>query len=123
MALVSGPIDMVRNICGVEDSWRLKVRAVRMWKSYSKNDAEKAFSLEMVLVDVEASIRKPMMKKFANVVVEGEVYKITYFAVVKNLGNYRATKHHFKLIFNSKTKVFRAESQIIPEFGLSLSSS
>ncbi|KAJ1390732.1 hypothetical protein SESBI_37243 [Sesbania bispinosa] len=128
MALVNGPIDMVRNICGVKDSWRLKVRVVRLWKSCSKNDPKKVFSLEMVLVDAEgariqASIRKPMIRKFADVVVEGEVYKMIHFAVVKNLGNFRATKHEFKLIFNSRTTVFRAESQLIPEFGLSLSSS
>ncbi|KAJ1430916.1 Nucleic acid-binding, OB-fold [Sesbania bispinosa] len=128
MALVNGPIDMVRNICGVKDSWRLKVRVVRLWKSCSKNDPKKVFSLEMVLVDAEgariqASIRKPMIRKFADVVVEGEVYKMIHFVVVKNLGNIRATKHEFKLIFNSRTTVFRAESQLIPEFGLSLSSS
>ncbi|KAJ1390722.1 Nucleic acid-binding, OB-fold [Sesbania bispinosa] len=128
MALVNGPIEMVRNICGVKDSWRLKVRVVRLWKSCSKNDPKNVFSLEMVLVDVEgariqASICKLMIRKFANVIVEGEVYKMIYFAVVKNVGNFCATKHEFKLIFNSRTTVFRAESQLIPEFGLSLSSS
>ncbi|KAJ1390723.1 Nucleic acid-binding, OB-fold [Sesbania bispinosa] len=90
MALVNGPIDMVRNICGVKDSWRLKVRVVRLWKSCSKNDPKNVFSLEMVLVDVEGariqeSIRKPMIRKFANVIVEGDLYKMIYFAVVKNM--------------------------------------
>ncbi|KAJ1428318.1 hypothetical protein SESBI_09049 [Sesbania bispinosa] len=56
MAHVAGPIEMVRNICGVKDSWRLKVRVVRLWKSCSENDLEKAFSLEMVLVDAEVAI-------------------------------------------------------------------
>ncbi|KAJ1412240.1 Nucleic acid-binding, OB-fold [Sesbania bispinosa] len=82
----------------------------------------------MVLVDseggrIQASIRKPMMRKFGNVIVEGEVYKMIYFSVVKNVSNFRATKHEFKLIFNSRTRVFRAESLLIPEYGLSLSSS
>ncbi|KAJ1408763.1 hypothetical protein SESBI_23173 [Sesbania bispinosa] len=56
MALVTGPIDMVRNVCGVKDSWRLKVRFVRLWKSFSKNDPQKVFSLQMVLVDAEVAI-------------------------------------------------------------------
>ncbi|KAJ1386317.1 Nucleic acid-binding, OB-fold [Sesbania bispinosa] len=107
---------MVRNICGVKDSWRLKVRVVRLWKSCSKNDPKKGGR-------IQASIRKPMMRKFGNVIVEGEVYKMIYFAVVKNVGNFRATTHEFKLIFNSMTRVFRAESLLIPEYGLSLSSS
>ncbi|KAJ1428475.1 Nucleic acid-binding, OB-fold [Sesbania bispinosa] len=128
MAVVAGPFDMVRNICGMKDSWKLKVRVVLMWKSCSRNDPNKAFAIEMVFVDAEggriqANIRKPMMRKFLNVLVEGEVYKMASFAVVKNLGAYRATKHEFKLLFNSKTIVFRAEIQVIPEFGLSLVSS
>ncbi|TKY51296.1 hypothetical protein E2542_SST22806 [Spatholobus suberectus] len=67
---------------------------------------------------IETSIRKPMIKKFAKVIVEGEVYAMAYFSVVNNYGSYRATRHEFKLLFNSKTKVLSCESAVIPSFGL-----
>ncbi|TKY49232.1 Replication protein A 70 kDa DNA-binding subunit E [Spatholobus suberectus] len=69
---------------------------------------------------IEASIRKPMIKKFAKVIVEGEVYAMAYFSVVNNYGSYRVTRHEFKLLFNSKTNVLSCESAIIPSFGFTL---
>ncbi|KAJ1398871.1 Nucleic acid-binding, OB-fold [Sesbania bispinosa] len=82
----------------------------------------------MVLVDyegggIQASIRKAMMKKISNCVTEGFVYKMTYFTVIANGGTYRATTHEFKLLFQPRTKVVPAESEIIPRFGLDVKSS
>ncbi|KAJ1423484.1 Nucleic acid-binding, OB-fold [Sesbania bispinosa] len=128
MAVVSGQFHTIKDIFEGMIFLRLKVRVVRMWKSCSKNEPDKPFAIELVFVDAEggriqASIQKPMMRKFMNIIAEGEVYKMNSFSIVKNDGIYRATRHQFKLIFNSKTKVFPVESQLIPEFGLSLVSS
>ncbi|KAJ1435999.1 Nucleic acid-binding, OB-fold [Sesbania bispinosa] len=120
-----GPFDKVSAIHPGKDSWRLRVRVVRLWEMCSIVDPTNPFAIDMVLLDVEggkiqATIRKPMMKKFRNVISEGEVYTMLNFAVIKNVGSYRACRHEFKLLFSAKTKVFPAQSDVIPTVGLSL---
>ncbi|KAJ1376782.1 Nucleic acid-binding, OB-fold [Sesbania bispinosa] len=87
------------------------------------DEPSKPFLIEMVLLDTEgakiqASIRKPMIKKFKELLAEGEVYKMYYFGVVRNLGSYRATRHEFKLLFHAKTKITRYDSSNIPYLGV-----
>ncbi|TKY53417.1 hypothetical protein E2542_SST24947 [Spatholobus suberectus] len=119
MNSVAGPFDSVKDIYGGRDTWRLKVRVIWMWNVCSLCDPSSPFAIEMVLIDseggkIQATIRKPMMKKFGKYVVEGEVYKMAFFGVLRNTGSYRATKHKFKLLFSGKTKVIHCESEIIP---------
>ncbi|KAJ1431361.1 Nucleic acid-binding, OB-fold [Sesbania bispinosa] len=102
---MGGPFDMISAIHPGKDSWRLRVRVVRLWEMCSIVDPTKPFAIDMVLMDVEATIRKPMMKKFSNLIVEGEVYTMMSFAVIKNVGCYRASRHEYKLLFSAKTKV------------------
>ncbi|KAJ1430742.1 Nucleic acid-binding, OB-fold [Sesbania bispinosa] len=88
-------------------------------------DPLKPFAIDMVLMDVEggkiqASIPKPMMKKFKNTIMEGQVYTMMNFGVIRSAGNYRASKHEYKLLFSGKTRVFLAQSELIPLNGLSL---
>ena len=52
--------------------------------------------------------------------VEGEVYKMSYFAVAPGVGAYRMTIHPYKLIFQMNTKVKRVESSLVSMHGLSL---
>ncbi|KAJ1396462.1 Nucleic acid-binding, OB-fold [Sesbania bispinosa] len=83
------------------------------------DEPAKPFSIEMVFLDsegvkIQASIRKPMKKKFKDLVVESEVYKMYFFGVVQNLGLYRATRHEYKLLFHSRTKVTCCDSTSIP---------
>ncbi|KAJ1377202.1 hypothetical protein SESBI_49122, partial [Sesbania bispinosa] len=101
MAVVTGVFDAVKNIYRGKETWRLKVRVVRMRVICAKENPSNVFSVEMVLVDVEggriqASIRKAMLKKFMGNVVEGVVYKMT--------------------------KVYPCESEIISRFGLDVKS-
>ncbi|KAJ1379646.1 Nucleic acid-binding, OB-fold [Sesbania bispinosa] len=125
MSNLSGPFDLIRNIYGGRDTWRLKVRVVRFWEICARDNPSNVFSIEIVLVDseggrIQASIRKAMIRKYMNSVAEGFVYKMTYFGVVDNGGSYRATSHDFKLLFQARTKVIPADSVIIPRFGLDL---
>ncbi|KAJ1383205.1 hypothetical protein SESBI_43577 [Sesbania bispinosa] len=124
---MAGPFDMISAIHPGKDSWRLRVRVARLWEMCSIVDPSRPFAIDMVLIDVEggniqATIRKPMMKKFKDVIVEGEVYTMLNFAVIKNVGSYRASRHEYKLLFSAKTKVFPAKSCAIPSVGLSLMS-
>ena len=60
------------------------------------------------------------MYVFQKKLVEGEVYKMSYFVVAPGVGAYCTTIHPYKLIFQMKTKVERVESSLIPMHGLSL---
>ncbi|KAJ1380651.1 hypothetical protein SESBI_45839 [Sesbania bispinosa] len=94
MAVVTGVFDAVKNIYRGKETWRLKGGRI------------------------QASIRKAMLKKFMGNVVEGAVYKMTFFGVIDNLGTYRATTHECKLLFQPRTKVYPCESEVISRFGL-----
>ncbi|KAJ1398984.1 Nucleic acid-binding, OB-fold [Sesbania bispinosa] len=97
---MAGSFDMIREVSPVKDCWRLRVRGGK----------------------IQASIRKPMMKKFKNAIMEGEVYTMINFGVIRSAGNYRASKLNmeYKLLFSGKTRVFQAQSELIPLNGLSL---
>ncbi|KAJ1409347.1 Nucleic acid-binding, OB-fold [Sesbania bispinosa] len=83
--------DPVKKVYPGRQTWRLKVTIERMWGGvFPLDEPAKPFSIEMVLLDsegvkVQASIRRPMLKKFKDLVVEGEVYKMYFFGVVRNL--------------------------------------
>ncbi|KAJ1388162.1 hypothetical protein SESBI_39347 [Sesbania bispinosa] len=118
-------INYVRNITCGRDTWRLKVRVVRLWEVCARDNPANIFSVEMVLVDseggrIQASIRKAMLRRFMDSVAEGGVYRMTYFGFMDNGGSYRATSHEFKLLFQARTRVLPAESISIPRFGLDL---
>ncbi|KAJ1390611.1 hypothetical protein SESBI_37352 [Sesbania bispinosa] len=125
---MDGPFDMISAIHPGKDSWRLRVRVVCLWEMCSIAEPTKPFAIDMVLMDIEggkiqASIRKPMMKKFRNLIAEGEVYTVLSFAMIKNVGSYRASRHDYKLLFSAKTKVYPSQCDVIPVVGLSLMSS
>ncbi|KAJ1430718.1 Nucleic acid-binding, OB-fold [Sesbania bispinosa] len=83
------------------------------------------YAMKMLFVDeegekIEAVVQKHYMHKFAKLVVEGEVYKVTNFTVNRNGGKFRASPHDYKLSFNASTRVVLCEKAIIPFMGLSL---
>ncbi|KAJ1384830.1 Nucleic acid-binding, OB-fold [Sesbania bispinosa] len=104
---------VVKNISPGKQTWRLKVRVERVWEMFPLDEPAKPFSVEMVLMD-----SKPMMKKFKGVIMEGEVYKMYFFGVVRNMGSFRATRHEYKLLFHSRTKASRCDAASIPFIGL-----
>ncbi|KAJ1393902.1 hypothetical protein SESBI_34579 [Sesbania bispinosa] len=116
---MAGVYDQVGSVFPGRQNWRLKVRVVRVWEMYPIDEPSRTFSVEMG-ERIQASIRKPMMKKFAGSIIEGEAYKMLFFGIVRNPGSYRATKHECKLIFHPKTKISRRESSIISLHGLNL---
>ncbi|RYR46947.1 hypothetical protein Ahy_A07g032821 [Arachis hypogaea] len=99
---------------------RIKVRVLRAWTVPSFGNADVPNSMELILVDenstkIQATIRKQLIHKFKDHLLEGSCYKMSYFAVVSNQGSYRATKHEFKLIFLFRTTVTTIPDDIIPK--------
>ncbi|KAJ1396506.1 Nucleic acid-binding, OB-fold [Sesbania bispinosa] len=124
MAGVHGPFDSIKDIKEGMQALRLKVRVVRVWEVCQRDNPSNVFSLEIVLVDAEgeriqASIRKAMIRKFRDSIVEGVVYKMVYFSILEsNVSEYRASFHPFKLLFQPRTRIIRTESEVIPRFGI-----
>ncbi|KAJ1436757.1 hypothetical protein SESBI_04066 [Sesbania bispinosa] len=125
MALVPVGFHKINNVCERRENWRLIVKLVRVWNMCSIATPNYPYATEMVFVDeegstIEATIQKHLMNKFANAVVEGEVYKLTNFGVTTNSGKFRVAGHDFKLVFDASTKMVPCPSAPIPSLGLSL---
>ncbi|XP_029153277.1 replication protein A 70 kDa DNA-binding subunit C [Arachis hypogaea] len=102
------------------EAWRLKVRVLRLWVIPSFGNHEVPNSMEMILLDehcgkIQATIKKPLLNRFRDLIVEGQVYRMTYFTVVSNHGSYRATSHEFKLVFLHRTTVVAVDEDVIPK--------
>ncbi|XP_057426153.1 uncharacterized protein LOC130719551 [Lotus japonicus] len=126
---MAGALNPLRSICiGIDpkkDTWRVKVRVLHVWDMFPVGEPSKPYAIHVVLIDVEGVkiegiIKKGMLKKFRGELVEGSVYRITYFNVISNSGAFRATEHGFKIVFNSRTKVVPDSGETIPTIGLSL---
>jgi hypothetical protein len=68
---------------------------------------------------IHTSVRRQLVYLFRAKIVEGNVYKMSNFAVVPASGVYRTTSHPYKILFQMKTKVQSCLSNVIDRFGLS----
>ncbi|KAJ1408091.1 hypothetical protein SESBI_23825 [Sesbania bispinosa] len=87
MALVSAGFHTVSKICSRKEKWRLKMKVVRVWIMAAVATPNDPFATHMLFVDeegtnIEAIVQKHHMHRFANVVADGHVYKITNFGVL-----------------------------------------
>ncbi|CAJ2664707.1 replication protein A 70 kDa DNA-binding subunit A-like [Trifolium pratense] len=118
--------DMLCDVVPGRESWRVKVRVIRVWEVPNFLNPDQINSIEMVLIDekggkIHATIRKQLLYLFKNKISEGHVYKISYLAVAPSSGSYRTTLHPYKFFFQMKTKIQICQSDDIPNFGLSIS--
>ncbi|RYR67352.1 hypothetical protein Ahy_A03g013679 [Arachis hypogaea] len=82
------PFDMISKMHPPREAWRLKVRVLSLW-----------------FIPSFVNHEKPLLNRFRDHKVEGQVYRMIYFTVVSNHGSYRATSHEFKLVFLHRTTV------------------
>ncbi|XP_052119057.1 replication protein A 70 kDa DNA-binding subunit B-like [Arachis duranensis] len=116
---MSPSFDAISKIVPPREAWRLKVRVIRAWIVPSFGNPDSPNSMELILVDensnkIQATIRKQLINRFKDNIIEGNCYKMCYFSVVPNHGSYRATKHEFKLTFLFQTIVTTLPDDIIP---------
>ncbi|RYR77545.1 hypothetical protein Ahy_A01g002052 [Arachis hypogaea] len=114
------PFDMISKMHPHREAWRLKVRVLRLWVVPSFGNHEIPITMEMILVDehcekIQATVKKPLLNRFRDHIVEGQVYRMAYFTVVSNHGSYRATSHEFKLVFFHRTTVVAVDEDVIPK--------
>ncbi|QHO05468.1 Replication factor-A carboxy-terminal domain protein [Arachis hypogaea] len=79
-----------------------------------------ANSMEVVLVDadsnkIHATVKKQLINRFKENIIEGQTYQMAYFSVVPNQGNYRIVEHEFKLVFLNRTSLVSVLDDAIPK--------
>ncbi|XP_025700369.1 uncharacterized protein [Arachis hypogaea] len=114
------PFDSISKIHPPREAWRLKVRVLRTWIVPSFGNYDVANSMEIVLVDgdsnkIQATVKKQLINRFKESIIEGQTYRMSYFSVVPNQGNYRAAEHEFKLVFLNRTTVIPVPDDDIPK--------
>jgi hypothetical protein len=116
------PFDMLGSVSPGKETWRIKVRVLRLWTASSFMKPDQPNSLEMVLIDekvsnfhvkvivfifvsffilklvffgcllliqgikIHASVRRQLLYLFSSKIAEGNVYKMSYFSVVRESG-------------------------------------
>ncbi|KAJ1411077.1 hypothetical protein SESBI_21434 [Sesbania bispinosa] len=127
MALVSTTgYHSIDSLCGRRQNWRLKVKLVRKWNMAAVATPDDPYALQILFVDeeggrIEGTIQKHLMLKFSRCLVEGHVYKVMNFGIIRSEGKLRASRHDYKIIFNSNTQVSPCQDASIPFLGLSFS--
>ncbi|XP_044957918.1 uncharacterized protein LOC123408967 [Hordeum vulgare subsp. vulgare] len=100
--------DMLHDITKEKDSWKVKVRIMRLWDAINLNNNE-LISLDMILLDEEGTmihgkVMKHMVNKFKPLIQEGSVYMIANFKVTSAM-NFRSAESEKILNFLHRTKI------------------
>ncbi|KAL4314693.1 hypothetical protein AHAS_Ahas15G0110600 [Arachis hypogaea] len=56
---------------------------------------------------IQATVKKQLLNRFKDHILEGQVYRMAYFTVVSNHGSYRATHHEFKQEYTKEEKIVK----------------
>ncbi|XP_057455307.1 replication protein A 70 kDa DNA-binding subunit A-like isoform X2 [Lotus japonicus] len=107
---MNGVFHDVSELRSGKEQWRIMVKVIRIWYSKGFASSKLPLSLECVLIDdkgnkIHANIKKTLMYKFEKLLVEGNVYSLSGFVLVDNTGDYKTTRHNYKICFMFKTEV------------------
>lgn len=85
------------------------MRIVRMWEAPTFLKHDQTNSLEMVLVDekgckIHATIQKQLLYLIQAKLIEGKIYKMSFFSVAHSSGSYCTTLHLYKPVFPDEDK-------------------
>ncbi|KAL2905484.1 Polyribonucleotide nucleotidyltransferase, partial [Bienertia sinuspersici] len=98
-------INYVREINPSKESWKIIVRVTHLWHVPSYNNSSELHSIELVLMDEKASIKRSMIMTYRNLLNEGESYTLMTFGAELNSGDYKPASHAYKINFLNITKV------------------
>nr|XP_025608144.1 uncharacterized protein LOC112701620 [Arachis hypogaea] len=54
---------------------------------------------------IQVTVKKQLINRFKENIIEGQTYQMAYFSIIPNQGNCRTAEHEFKLIFLNRTTV------------------
>ncbi|XP_024015877.1 uncharacterized protein LOC112089132 [Eutrema salsugineum] len=93
--------------------WKVQVKVLHTWKQYQTKSGE---SLKIILADemgtkIHITVKKNLLHRFERLMVVGEWKFIENFSLNQVSGQYRATKHQFKMSFISSTVVTKSANR------------
>ncbi|XP_016195612.1 uncharacterized protein LOC107636629 [Arachis ipaensis] len=103
--------DPIKCITPWRETWRLRVKVVRLWfHGNSVLEENDDGLLHLILIDqnldkIEAIIKECFISDVVDVLDQGSVYIMTNFSIVPNIGSNRVTQHRFKLLFQEETTI------------------
>ncbi|CAL4993475.1 unnamed protein product [Urochloa decumbens] len=108
--------DMLSEVDHAKDTWKVKVRVIRLWDAINPNSKE-LISLDMILRDeqgtmIHGTIKKFQVNKFRPLIKEGSIYIITNFKV-SMAADFRPIENDKMLSFLHSTKIQEIQD---PEF-------
>ncbi|CAI9089742.1 OLC1v1024374C1 [Oldenlandia corymbosa var. corymbosa] len=97
-------------ISPLQDSWKIRVRLICVWKKPLFSNPSESGSIEMVLMDhlenkIHATVKRSLIGNFMGVINEGSFKIKTQFGVASDCGNFRITRHPYKINFSRNTQV------------------
>ncbi|GAU12842.1 hypothetical protein TSUD_73290 [Trifolium subterraneum] len=115
MALTVSTLNQFSQISEINSdkaTWNFKAKIIRLWQVSDFNRNTLPFSIEMVLMNndggrIHATIKKTLIYKFKNDLIEGKVYCFENLGVSTNGGAYRTTHHPYKMNFQYTSVVQR----------------
>ncbi|CAO2837076.1 unnamed protein product [Amaranthus hypochondriacus] len=115
----------IEEITPLNESMVIKIRIIRLWKPPSYDDPSVDGSIEMVFLDakggkIQATVKKSLINRFNDKLIEGHLHTIAKFDVGQNNGNYRKTKHPYKINFFTTSVNLCKEELVIPMYGFDL---
>ncbi|KAL2898322.1 Replication factor A protein 1 [Bienertia sinuspersici] len=119
--------NFIHEITPLRENMTIKVRIIRLWKPPNYNNPSEDGSIEMVFLDekggkILASVKKTLIKRFSNLLHEGQLRVITNFGVGESTGNYKPTQHPYKINFFFTTLVHACDNLAIPRYGFNFMS-
>ncbi|KAK2435028.1 hypothetical protein P8452_69128 [Trifolium repens] len=111
---------MIKDITTNSHNVSCHVRVVRKWLAVNPKDHQTVFSMECVLLDsqghkIQSTMRHQLIYLFKDQLQEGKVYDLIGLGVIpNNKGEYRATRHPCKLVWEKNTKVENKSDSSVP---------
>ncbi|RYR17331.1 hypothetical protein Ahy_B03g062096 [Arachis hypogaea] len=115
-------VDSIKCITAWKESWRLRVKIVRLWFYTDPLAEDNEKLLHMILMDQNATVKEPYISIFVDDLYVGGAFCMTSFSVVPNIGIMKMTHHRFKLLFQKGTTVIPEPSLQIRDSGFSFCS-
>ncbi|RYR47896.1 hypothetical protein Ahy_A07g033881 isoform B [Arachis hypogaea] len=118
--------DMVKIFCQNmhREYWKITIRVIRIWSLCDpREETDEPAFLHIVVMDksvscyicfetffnprlnkIQCTLKKEAINQFREILKEGELYSISRFMIVSNIGAAKVVKHRYKLLFRFDTE-------------------
>ncbi|KAF5798177.1 putative nucleic acid-binding protein [Helianthus annuus] len=103
-------VTLISDLDVLLESYKLKVKIIRLWKQTVRGNPKETYAIEMVLMDeqgnkIQAKVWKQCVSKFENLHEENGDFYIEKPQLASNDSPYKYANNRYKLTFNWVTKV------------------